>query len=88
MLKSIIYFAGIYSLFISCNSNTGHNIANDTKDSVVTGTECEKYFAAAKASDDILMRAQVLDKDVAAKAITDFNTFASNCMNDSLAPVF
>ena len=76
----------------SCNSTPTSDEKNNTtlkKDTVASsGTDCEKYYAQAKASDVILTRALVLDKTVASKAIADFNTYASNCKNDSLAPVF
>ncbi len=89
MLKPIIYFTGLYLFLIACNSNPETSATKENKDSVViAGNPCEKYFAAANRSDEILMRAQVLDQNVATKAISDFNAFASNCTSDSLAPVF
>ncbi len=78
-------------VLVSCNhtaeEQTNSSLKNDTVATLSTG-ECEKYYAQAKKSDEILMRALVLDKDVAAKAIIDFNAYASNCKNDSLAPVY
>jgi len=91
MLKNIIGMAGCSMVLLSCNPTTEEqaNVTGKT-DTVVTAStgDCDTYYAQAKASDETLMRAQVLDKDVAAKAITDFSTYASHCKNDSLAPVF
>lgn len=55
---------------------------------VAPSDSCAKLFTRAKASDDVLMRAVVIDKEVARKAIGDFSSYASYCENDSLAPVF
>ena len=77
-------------MLFSCK-NTGEEQLHTAvkKDTLaVADNSCEKYYAQAKASDAVLMRATVLDKMVAAKAVADFNAYASNCKTDSLAPVF
>ena len=80
-------------LFISCGSNSSSEKQQIIKtDSVNVNeaplTECETLFKEAKQSDDILLRATVVNPDVAARAIIAFFNYANLCKNDSLAPVF
>lgn len=91
MFKQIVYVSIACMMLLSCNHTEEQKDTVAKKDSLATpakGSQCDAYLAQAKASDLILMRALVLDKTVASKAIADFNTYASNCKNDSLAPVF
>ena len=79
MLKQIIYIMGSCVVLFSCKHNSEeHTQTAAKKDTLaVTDNACEKHYAQAKASDAILMRAMVLDKTVATKAIADFNAYAS-----------
>ncbi len=90
MLKTIIGIMGCSVILLSCNHTEEKINSTGKTGSIATASagDCDTYYAQAKASDEILMRAQVLDKEVAAKAINDFSTYASHCKNDSLAPVF
>jgi len=92
MIKQVVCFVSLCVVLFSCNNTPKEQALKETaNDSLVKSTasgECEKLYAQAKASDEILMRALTLDKTVATKAINDFNAYASNCKTDSLAPVF
>jgi tetratricopeptide (TPR) repeat protein len=50
--------------------------------------KCAELFKEAKANDDILLRATVVNENVAQTAIISFFNYANLCRNDSLAPVF
>lgn len=79
-------------LVASCGGGTETGkeqpVKTDSVASSVMSDSCQRLLANAKASDAVLMRALVLDKDIAAKAIADFSNFAGYCKNDSLSPVF
>ena len=91
MLKHIAIIAAIGLTVSSCGGN-----GQDKKEEPVTrdtlaaapSDSCSRLLARAKASDAILMRAVVMDKEVARKAIIDFRDYAAYCENDSLSPVF
>lgn len=89
---SSLFFASI--VFISCGSNVNSEKIEVAKIDSVSATietpltECEGLFKEAKQSDDILLRATVVNPDVAARAIIAFFNYANLCKNDSLAPVF
>ncbi len=91
MVKQAICFVSLCVVLFSCNTSpkeqTEKGVANDSLAKSGSG-ECDKLYGQAKASDVILMRAFTIDKEVATKAINDFNTYASHCKNDSLSPVF
>jgi tetratricopeptide (TPR) repeat protein len=93
MFEKFVAIVGSSLILASCGGKTeeASTSAAPVKDTLalqsVSG-ECSKLLAQAKVSDEILMRAVVLDKAVANKAIADFNAFASACQDDSLAPVF
>jgi tetratricopeptide (TPR) repeat protein len=91
MFKKLVAIVGSSMILASCGGNTEEQEkAVPKKDTVAVQPtdECTKLLAQAKVSDEILMRAVVLDKAVANKAIDDFKAFASGCPKDSLAPVF
>lgn len=90
MLHKIGFLISGIVLFTSCGSNTSAEKPQEVKkDSVnIPSSKCEILFNEAKAADDILLRANVINKDVAEKAILAFNHFVTNCAEDSLAPVF
>ncbi|MES2762101.1 MAG: tetratricopeptide repeat protein [Bacteroidota bacterium] len=77
--------------FVSCNNDTTTQKQEIVvkKDSVLEPLdECTKLFNEAKMNDDILLRATVLNEDVAQKAMIAFYNYANLCKKDSLAPVF
>lgn len=90
MFKQLMISGSVGLFLAACGG--GHEAPKEElvkKDSVaVVSDTCQKLLSQAKASDAILMRAMVLDKDVATKAIKDFSGFAGYCNNDSLSPVF
>lgn len=91
MFKTLAAIAGTCMLLASCGGNTEEKKEETVKkDTVVRASSdsCSRLLARAKASDAVLMRAVVMDKDVAVKAIGDFSAYASYCENDSLSPVF
>lgn len=91
MLKVLAVIAGSCLILASCSGNTEEKKAETVKQdtvSVASSDSCTRLLAKAKASDAVLMRALVLDKEVATKAIGDFSAYASYCENDSLSPVF
>ena len=78
-------------LFVSCGNNPkveqqNKDVKKDT--ATVKLSECETLFKEAKQSDDILLRATIVNPDVAERAIIAFYNFANICKTDSLAPVF
>ncbi len=78
-------------LFSACGNNSSSQKQQVVKtDSVAVTplTECEKLFKEAKQSDDIIMKATVVNKNIAETAIINFYNFANICKKDSLAPVF
>lgn len=89
ILKPLIV-AVVATLTVSCGSNkTEQENTEAKKDSVlVNHTSCATFYAEAKAVDSVLMTANSLQKDVAERAINTFNQYASECGNDSLAPVY
>lgn len=93
MKKSIIKLLSIIAITAitaSCGSDkTEQQTVTDKKDSIlVNHKSCATYYAEAKAIDSVLMKANNLQKDVAERAINTFNLYASECGNDSLAPVY
>jgi tetratricopeptide (TPR) repeat protein len=91
MFKKPAAIAGICLILVSCSGNgEGKKEEAAKQDTRVAAPSdsCSRLLAKAKASDAVLMRAVVLDKDVARKAIGDFSSYASYCENDSLSPVF
>ena len=66
------------ALFVSCGNNPkieqqSQEVKKDT--ATVKLSECESLFKEAKQSDDILLRATVVNPDVAKKAIIAFYNF-------------
>jgi TolA-binding protein len=91
MLKQIALIAATGFMFASCGGNGEVKKEEAAKQDTLVAApsdSCSRLFARAKASDAILMRAVVMDKEVARKAIADFSNYASYCESDSLAPVF
>ncbi len=93
MKKTIIKLLSVVVITViavSCGSDkTEQQTIADKKDTVVINHKsCVTYYAEAKAIDSVLMKATNLQKDVAERAINAFNLYASECGNDSLAPVY
>lgn len=91
MLKQIAIIAATGLMFASCGGNGEVKKEEAAKQDTLVAApsdSCSRLFARAKASDAVLMRAVVMDKEVARKAISDFSNYAGYCENDSLAPVF
>ena len=55
---------------------------------LVNHGNCASFYHDAKALDSVLMKETTVKKDLAERAINAFNTYASECMNDSLAPIY
>lgn len=91
MFKKLATIAGSCLILASCGGK-GEEKKEEAikKDTLVVAASdsCSRLLAKAKASDAVLMRAVVMDKEVAMKAIGDFSSYASYCENDSLSPVF
>jgi tetratricopeptide (TPR) repeat protein len=90
MIKKIgcFLFGGL--LFVSCGSNasgTKQEIVN-ADSSIVVLDDCTNLLNEAKRLDNILLKATVVNNDIAEKAMTAFSNFSSNCKKDSLSPVF
>lgn len=91
MFKKLAAIVSTSLILASCGGNgEAKKEEAPKKDTVVLASSdsCSRLLSRAKASDAVLMRAVVMDKDVAVKAISDFSAYASYCENDSLSPVF
>jgi len=91
MLKQIGFFISGSVLFISCGSNTSSNENHEVaqKDTVIVKEDtCTVLLKEVKRLDNILLNATALNNNVAEQAIKTFYEFASNCKQDTLAPVF
>ena len=90
MLNKIGFIAASLTLLVSCGSNSSEKkqeiVKADT--TVVELDKCTKLFNEAKRFDNILLKATVVNPDIAEKAINAFYDFATNCKTDSVAPVF
>lgn len=90
MLTKIGFFITFLTLFISCGSNFSEKkqevIKADT--TIVELDKCTTLLNEAKRLDNILLKATVVNNNIAEQAIKAFYEFASNCKTDTLAPVF
>ena len=88
--KTLISFLSLAIIFTSCGGNGDEPKTEEIKKDtvVVNHASCEAYYQDAKKMDDILMKETSVKKDLAERAINAFNLYASECMNDSLAPIF
>ncbi len=90
LLRFVLLFTSSLCFF-SCNSNSiAEKKQDEKKDTipVVELDECSKRFNEAKRLDNILLKATVVNNDIAEQAIEAFHKFSSNCKTDTLAPVF
>lgn len=91
MLHKIGFLITSSVLFFSCASNTSSEQKQEVakKDTVVVAIdECTKFLNEAKRLDNILLKATVVDPQIAEQAIKSFYEFSANCKTDTLAPVF
>ncbi|MBI3520441.1 MAG: tetratricopeptide repeat protein [Bacteroidetes bacterium] len=91
MLYKIGFYTISLSLLVSCGNNPTSEKKQEPdikKDTVVVADKCTTLFNEAKRMDDILLRATVVNNDVAEQAINSFYKYAYNCKTDTLAPVF
>lgn len=91
MLHKIGFFITGSVLFVSCGSNTGSDQKQEEvkKDTIVASTDkCTILFNDAKRLDNILLKATVVNPEIAEQAINAFYEFSTNCKTDTLAPVF
>ncbi len=74
----------------SCGGNTDEaKLPEIKKDTIVVNSgNCEAYYKDALHFDSILLKATNLNKQVGETAVNAFNKYASECKNDSLAPMF
>jgi len=91
--KSIFKIITLIVITITVSSCGSHKTESQTtaiiNDTVrVNHNNCELYFKEAKAMDSVLMKTTALQKELAERAIHTFTVFATQCKNDSLAPVF
>lgn len=89
---SIKAFACI-SLALTLVSCGGHGDEQKTEEAkkdtiIVNHGNCAAFYHDASVLDSILMKETKVNKDLAERAINAFNTYGSECMNDSLAPIF
>lgn len=90
MLKQIGFFVTSSIILISCRSSTSE-VKQDAvkKDTVVIAVDkCITRLNEAKRLDHILLKATVVNNEIAEQAINAFYDYASNCKTDTLAPVF
>lgn len=75
---------------VSCGEHSDEQKTEEVKiDTVVVNHgNCAIFYRDAKSLDSTLMKETTVNKDLAERAINAFNTYASECMNDSLAPIF
>ncbi len=77
-------------VLVSCGGNGDEKktevVKTDTV--VVNNGNCSSFYRDAKSLDSTLMKETTVKKDLAERAINAFNIYASECMNDSLAPIF
>ena len=92
MLQKISFFISCSVLFISCsNSSEIEQKKEEVKKDTIANVElssCSKLFNEAKRLDNILLKATVVNNDIAEQAIKAFYDYSSNCKTDTLAPVF
>ena len=91
MLLKIGFLISTSILFFSCGSNTSSEQKQEVvkKDTVVVAIdECSKFLTEAKRLDNILLKATVVNPEIADKAVKAFYDFSTNCKADTLAPVF
>lgn len=90
MLYKIGFFVSSMGLLLACSNSSLEKkqevVKADT--SVVEIDKCTSLFNEAKRYDDILLKATVINNEIAEKAIVAFYSFAHDCKNDTLAPVF
>jgi tetratricopeptide (TPR) repeat protein len=91
MIHKIGFLISSSMLFFSCGSNTSSEQKQEVvkKDTVVVAIdECSKFLTEAKRLDNILLKATVVNPEIADKAVKAFYDFSTNCKTDTLAPVF
>lgn len=92
MLQKISFFISCSVLFISCsNSSEIEQKKEEVKKDTIANVELSsssKLFNEAKRLDNILLKATVVNNDIAEQAIKAFYDYSSNCKTDTLAPVF
>lgn len=91
MLHKIGFLISSSLLFFSCGNNTSSEQKHDVvkKDTIVVAIdECSKLLTEAKRLDNILLKATVVNPEIADQAIKAFYDFSTKCKTDTLAPVF
>lgn len=91
MLHKIGFLISSAVLFFSCGNKSSSEQKHEVvkKDTVVVAiNECSKFLAEAKRLDNILLKATVVNPEIADQAIKAFYDFSTNCKTDTLAPVF
>lgn len=91
MLYKIGFLISSSVLFFSCGNNTSSEQKHDVvkKDTIVVAIdECSKLLTEAKRLDNILLKATVVNPEIADQAIKAFYDFSTQCKTDTLAPVF
>ena len=91
MLNKIGFLISSAVLFFSCGNKSSSEQKHEVvkKDTVVVAiNECSKFLAEAKRLDNILLKATVVNPEIADQAIKAFYDFSTNCKTDTLAPVF
>ena len=91
MLHKIGFLITSSVLFVSCGNNPSSEKKQEIvkKDTVVVAIdECTKFLNEAKRLDNILLKATVVNPQIAEQAIKAFYEFSANCKTDTLAPVF
>ncbi|MBA4240736.1 MAG: hypothetical protein C0448_08415 [Sphingobacteriaceae bacterium] len=89
MLYKIGFFITSSLFLMSCNSHSSEQKQEEVKkDTIVVADRCTNLFNEAKRLDNILLKATVVNNNIAEQAIKAFYEFSTNCKDDTLAPVF
>jgi len=90
MLYKIGFFITGSLFLMSCGNNSSSEKKTDDvkKDTVIVADKCTNLLNEAKRLDNILLKATVVNNDIAEQATKAFYEFSTNCKEDTLAPVF
>ena len=89
MLYKIGFFITSSLFLMSCGNNSPEQKQEEIKkDTIIAADKCTNLFNEAKRLDNILLKATVVNNDIAEQASKAFYEFSVNCKDDTLAPVF
>jgi outer membrane protein assembly factor BamD (BamD/ComL family) len=89
MLYKIGFFITGTLFLISCeNGSSEQKQEKVKKDTILVTDKCTNLLNEAKRLDNILLKATIVNNNIAEQATKAFYEFSSNCKEDTLAPVF